>query len=164
MAKFGEEIEGDRFAEPVAQRIKEGFIEEVKEKPLTAAEKKKLKDEEERIQKEKDEAAAETERLLLQQKKDEEEAENQRQQMKKVPADTDNQEMIDHVVTEDDLSANKELVENGVKVGDTIQIPKVSDVPGNDDTKTDASKSETEVDKTDKTDTPNPLDKLKSGK
>lgn len=33
-------------------------------------------------------------------------------------------EMIDHVVTEEDLEANPELAEEGVKVGDTIKVPK----------------------------------------
>jgi len=31
-------------------------------------------------------------------------------------------ELVDHVVTEEDLAANPELAESGVKVGDTIQI------------------------------------------
>jgi len=30
---------------------------------------------------------------------------------------------IDHIVTEEDLVNNTELAENGVKIGDTIQIP-----------------------------------------
>lgn len=39
-------------------------------------------------------------------------------------AKTVEEEMMDHVVTEDDLEANPELAEKGVKVGDTIKIPK----------------------------------------
>lgn len=30
---------------------------------------------------------------------------------------------VDHVVTEEDLANNSELATNGVKVGDTIQVP-----------------------------------------
>ena len=36
----------------------------------------------------------------------------------------DQPEMIDHVVTQEDLDNNLDLVREGVKVGDTIQIPK----------------------------------------
>lgn len=35
-----------------------------------------------------------------------------------------NPEMQDHVVTQEDLDGNPELVEQGVSVGDTIQLPK----------------------------------------
>lgn len=36
----------------------------------------------------------------------------------------DDVEMIDHIVTEEDLKAKPELVTKGVKVGDVIQLPK----------------------------------------
>ena len=36
--------------------------------------------------------------------------------------DGDGNETMDHVVTEEDLAENAELAENGVKVGDTIQV------------------------------------------
>ncbi len=38
-------------------------------------------------------------------------------------AETPAPEMVSHVVTEEDPAENKELAEQGVKVGDTIQIP-----------------------------------------
>lgn len=36
----------------------------------------------------------------------------------------DDTEMIDHEVTQEDLDQNEDLEKEGVKVGDTIQIPK----------------------------------------
>ena len=36
-------------------------------------------------------------------------------------------ESVDHVVTEEDLKNNPELADAGVKVGDTVQIPKEDD-------------------------------------
>ena len=35
-----------------------------------------------------------------------------------------NDELVDHVVTQDDLDLNPEWVEQGVEVGETIEIPK----------------------------------------
>jgi len=34
------------------------------------------------------------------------------------------EELVDHVVTQEDLDLNPELEEEGTKVGDTIQVPK----------------------------------------
>lgn len=42
----------------------------------------------------------------------------------KKAANTDEVEMIDHVVTKKDLKMNPELAEKGLQVGDTIQMPK----------------------------------------
>lgn len=39
----------------------------------------------------------------------------------------DSSETYDHVVTEDDLTNNPELIEQGIKVGDTIQVPKTKE-------------------------------------
>lgn len=41
----------------------------------------------------------------------------------------ENKELFDHIVVQEDLDANPELAESGVKVGDTIQVPVKSDVP-----------------------------------
>lgn len=38
-----------------------------------------------------------------------------------------NEELFDHVVTQEDLDKNPELVDAGVEVGETIQIPKKDD-------------------------------------
>jgi len=49
-------------------------------------------------------------------------------------------ELVDHVVTQEDLDLNPELAEEGTKVGDVIQIPKEDDEE--DDTKGGVSNEE----------------------
>lgn len=39
------------------------------------------------------------------------------------------EELVDHVVTKEDLENNPELVKEGIKVGETIQIPKEDETP-----------------------------------
>ncbi|RZJ90289.1 MAG: hypothetical protein EOO20_08575 [Chryseobacterium sp.] len=46
------------------------------------------------------------------------------------PAQGGGSDLFDHVVTQADLDANKELINAGVKVGDTIQVPKQDDAKG----------------------------------
>lgn len=43
------------------------------------------------------------------------------------------EDTIDHVVTEEDMATYPELFEKGVKVGDTIQIPKPKEAANEDD-------------------------------
>lgn len=45
-------------------------------------------------------------------------------------------EMEDHVVTEEDLANNPEMVEQGIKVGDTIQVPVKTNDTGSDEAAT----------------------------
>ena len=49
------------------------------------------------------------------------------------PAGDEETEVVDHVLTQEDLDAAPELVTEGFKVGDTIQLPKVEE-PGEDHT------------------------------
>ena len=42
------------------------------------------------------------------------------------------EESVPHIVSEEDLINNPELVENGVKVGDEIQLPKSPKAPKSD--------------------------------
>lgn len=43
------------------------------------------------------------------------------------PAQGGGSDSFDHIVTQADLDANKDLIDAGVKIGDTIQLPKVQD-------------------------------------
>jgi len=52
------------------------------------------------------------------------------------------EELIDHVVTQEDLDLNPELAEEGTKVGDVIQIPKEETDDEEDDTKGGVSNEE----------------------
>ena len=47
---------------------------------------------------------------------------------------TNGPELVDHVLTQEDLDAAPELVAEGFKVGDTIQLPKVEEETGEDQT------------------------------
>ena len=53
---------------------------------------------------------------------------------------------IEHVVTEEDLNTNPELAEQGVKVGETIVIPKDAIVEAPEDSKEETEEEETNED------------------
>ncbi len=91
-------------ADKLAAELKEKEEKEAKEKEDADA-----KAEEEKVKKEADDKAAAD-------KKKEDKPEGKKE-------DVNEPKMQDHVVTEDDLKNNPELVEKGVKVGDTIEIP-----------------------------------------